>query len=1005
MVVSSLLAKTDNVGAKAPLEPMSRARYLAALSLGILWIALTACRKDVSGPERGISRSVEGLGGHLVVAPRRFDGGDTPLGELERAVAERPQDARRLNDLAAAYFIRAHKTGHPEDLVRALDVVAKARAADPSLPEARFNLALTLERLHLTRLARESWNDFLALNEGSYWDREAEGHLKELARPSATDQWSSLIPELEGAALRGDRDLLLRLVKVSPQSAREYALETALGGWGDAVQAGDGEAADRRLRIVSGVGEALRSVNGDETVRLSLAAIEKALEDPARMKALATGYREFREAMSAYRPLRTGEAAIHFAAAQKALVKSGSPVEQWASCGLARCQAYEGRYGEATKVYQAILANPATRGSFALLGWTQWGWAWVSAHQGRPMETLSLAKATEDAYQRAGDAENLGAARFLISESLFLLGQRESGWRYAYSALEALSTLPTVFRRHVLLTATSTDAVEEGFPEAGLFMLDEALRVARETRDPVRLAELHKARAKVLAALQRSDEALAEIDRAKRVETRAPQDSTSRKLLADLLWTEGEAWMSRDPRRAIESLAKAIEEYRALNAFAAVAYTSLVRAKAYQALGSDQEAEADLEIALNILEDPATKVSDEDLLLSYADSIDSAYDQMIRFQWEHYRNCLGSLQVLERARNLFAIQGKADLLLDRLPQDGIVVEYALLKDRLLTWVIDRHGCRCFEKKLRGSDVDFLIESFVKALQEASDDEGVARLSAQLYDLLIPPSIGGLPQDQIIYFVPDKSLNKVPFAALWNRRANRYFVQDHPLAVSPSLKDLLRARERPPVGSKGIGTVLLVGNPTFDRNIFPGLGDLPDAKAEVLAAQRSFGDSEVLTERQGTKSQILERLDQFDAFVFAGHAVSNLSLPSQSYLVLAPSEQPPDAGVLLGKEIRLKEFRRLRLVVLSACSSIGVRSARASGLVGIARPFLQAGVPEVVGTLWNVHDRENAGLLPEFYRSVAGGTPAVHALREMQVAASSDPRNLRAWSSFEIIVGR
>jgi CHAT domain-containing protein len=197
----------------------------------------------------------------------------------------------------------------------------------------------------------------------------------------------------------------------------------------------------------------------------------------------------------------------------------------------------------------------------------------------------------------------------------------------------------------------------------------------------------------------------------------------------------------------------------------------------------------------------------------------------------------------------------------------------------------------------------------------------------------------------------------------------------------------------------------VGNPTFDRSLFPGLGDLPDAKTEILEAQSSFGHSQILTEKQGTKPNILDRLDEFDLFVFAGHAVSNLSFPSQSYLVLAPSEQPPDPGVLLSREIRLRQFHRLRLVVLSACSSIGARAARASGLVGIARPFLQAGVPEVVGTLWNVHDRESAALLPKFYREVASGKPPIFALRDMQAAAAFDPKTLRAWSSFEIVVGR
>ena len=82
-----------------------------------------------------------------------------------------------------------------------------------------------------------------------------------------------LLPKLEAAALQGDRDLVLQLVKVSPQSAREYALETALGTWGDAFEAGNQNAATRWLRIASRVGEALRTLTGDASVHSAVAVI------------------------------------------------------------------------------------------------------------------------------------------------------------------------------------------------------------------------------------------------------------------------------------------------------------------------------------------------------------------------------------------------------------------------------------------------------------------------------------------------------------------------------------------------------------------------------------------------------------------------------------------------------------------------------------------------------------------------------------------------------------
>jgi CHAT domain-containing protein len=207
----------------------------------------------------------------------------------------------------------------------------------------------------------------------------------------------------------------------------------------------------------------------------------------------------------------------------------------------------------------------------------------------------------------------------------------------------------------------------------------------------------------------------------------------------------------------------------------------------------------------------------------------------------------------------------------------------------------------------------------------------------------------------------------------------------------------------------IKSALLVGNPSFDHGLFQDLAGLPYAEAEVADAGSNFEISETLDPKQATKWNILDRLDRFDAFVFAGHAIINQNHPSQSYLVLAPAQEPPDPGLLSGSEIQKKKYHHLQLVVLSACSSIGPRAARASGLIGIARPFLMAGVPSVVGTLWNVNDNNNATLLPVFYSAVANDARPIQALREMQLAAirrkNSETTTLRAWSSFEIVVSK
>jgi CHAT domain-containing protein len=45
-----------------------------------------------------------------------------------------------------------------------------------------------------------------------------------------------------------------------------------------------------------------------------------------------------------------------------------------------------------------------------------------------------------------------------------------------------------------------------------------------------------------------------------------------------------------------------------------------------------------------------------------------------------------------------------------------------------------------------------------------------------------------------------------------------------------------------------------------------------------------------------------------------------------------------------------------LVVLSACQTALGEEIRGEGLVGLTRPFMYAGVPRIVASLWQVPDR-------------------------------------------------
>jgi CHAT domain-containing protein len=115
------------------------------------------------------------------------------------------------------------------------------------------------------------------------------------------------------------------------------------------------------------------------------------------------------------------------------------------------------------------------------------------------------------------------------------------------------------------------------------------------------------------------------------------------------------------------------------------------------------------------------------------------------------------------------------------------------------------------------------------------------------------------------------------------------------------------------------------------------------------------------------------------------------------------------GELQAFEVYRMKLPRARLVVLSACQTGPERVYRGEGAVGIARPFIAAGAPLVVATLWPVESDATAELMVNFHRHrKLDGLPTAEALRRAQLdmLSSPDPRNTQPvnWAAFTVIGG-
>lgn len=131
--------------------------------------------------ERDHSPETRALFGASLLIRGEFDRGIT---ELHAASAARPDDARMLSDLSAAYYVRAERQGRKDDYTQALDAARRAVALDGHLLEARFNLALATEQAASPADARAAWEAYLQQDSSSSWADEARRHLTDLQHGS-----------------------------------------------------------------------------------------------------------------------------------------------------------------------------------------------------------------------------------------------------------------------------------------------------------------------------------------------------------------------------------------------------------------------------------------------------------------------------------------------------------------------------------------------------------------------------------------------------------------------------------------------------------------------------------------------------------------------------------------------------------------------------------------------------------------------------------------------------
>jgi CHAT domain-containing protein len=269
--------------------------------------------------------------------------------------------------------------------------------------------------------------------------------------------------------------------------------------------------------------------------------------------------------------------------------------------------------------------------------------------------------------------------------------------------------------------------------------------------------------------------------------------------------------------------------------------------------------------------------------------------------------------------------------------------------------------------------------------------------------LVDPIEPWLQGTASLVIVPHRFLFGVPFSALRDGEAGRYLVERMAVTIAPSAGVYVATKHRDSPNSVSNPRVLAVGDPTFDRSIDPGLPSLPGSSVEADAVFQVYsGGSQLLLGDDATRDRLVSLASQFEVLHLATHGLVDLRRPMNSRLALAATGERGNSALRAGDILAL-DLRGTSVVVLAACDSAAGVASASEGPLNLARPFLAAGVPAVVASLWQVNDERSQQLLIRFHQGLNEGLAVQDAMRRAKVEVLRElPRpSVAVWGTFEV----
>lgn len=1005
------LAATGPLDCLVHSAPRTHRRVEARLSGGFRWAAFE--KRGVTREARIEEAPMQRCAGEILMGQSSDSGfqhatamaflltqsATVAVPRFEELTSTTPQGAAVWNDLAVSRHELAQSWQEPAGLPAALAAVDRALALAPDFPEAAFNRALILTDLGLVAAAKDAWRHAAVIDEDFDWSREANLRLAML-KAADPPPFSVILQRALSASDAGDAGSLHRLARTQTQELRMAGEALALNAWPEAIIAGDAPRGERALSHAQAIAREIQSANGDALLSDVLDAIERARREPSNSRRIAAAHRAYREARITYhRQLPDSDVQLEHAAVL--FETAGSPMVHVARYYSANAMFDRNRAEDSRRTLLRVLRDVDERRYPSLAGGAAKQLGIYYAFQGMWSTSLLHLDHARDIYSRAGELTNAAFTEAIIGEVHDRIGQFGVGWRHRRAALAILSRSDFTERVVSVLAGAVHAEILRGDWESALSLVRIANRHAARTQNPLLIAETLLREARVLL-MTRGRQAASRVLRQAEDAVQQIRDPLTRSRTQASVWlVESEITRQTDPHVAREIVTRVIAFYEAKQFHMLLPPAYLERGRASLAAGLQDQALTDFLVGLAEVERQRTNVA-PDIRMTVFDTAADLLAEAIDLLLVRGRTT-EAYALIERARARTLIESLGVLfptasthvdvpsISRALPPRTVLVEYALLPKAIAAFCIRREGLSVIRLPTAPQDLREQIATLAAAVDERRPAPVVNGIAAGLHRALIAPLASALAGADALIIVPDRYLNAIPFAALFDETHGRYLIEDYKINIAPSgAFTLQRRRER------RLEPLLMINAPGGGSSAV-----LQASQKEASGVAGLYENVMTLHGPAATPEKFMAAVPRSAVFHYAGHAQST---EGGGFLSLARSAR--NDGRIDAASISRMRLDRTSLVVLAACETLHGNVHRVEGMPSLARAFLSAGVPTVVGTLWEVDDRSAAALFTTFHELLRRGHSPSAALQAAQCALlRGDRESLRhpaAWAAAAVL---